>query len=853
MTNNQAELADDALSFDRVDARSLRVTVSEQSAGLSDDPDGPSRIYVENMSEGLATLSSAGVVLFANDRLGELLGCVAFDVVGRQMTDFLVSASQQDLVTATASANIETRLEVGLQRPDGGVVAVLAGISWAEVGNERLARVTFAELTAEHGMRRETRVGQQRFEALYMGAPVPAYTWQVGPLGLVLVDRNEAAGQVTDGTADYPLHTAATTFYADDPGLLADLVRCVRDRVVVERAMASSGSSLTSPRAGHEQHLHVTMVPVPPDLVVVHTQDVTERWVAERELRTSEERYRTIVENAQEGISIVDEHGIFTFANRRTAELLGYEASELTGMEATVLTGIPFGSAGSADVSSTPSTQYEVTAIRPDGTTIELLVSTAPILQADTGDAGSLCMIADISGLRHAEQELAYWGMHDPLTGLPNRILLTDRIDQALARDRRHAGMVAALFCDLDGFKEVNDSYGHHVGDEVLKAVADRLRGAVRPDDTVSRLGGDEFVCLCESVFDESGALGVASRVLEAVSRPMEIAGHVLELSVSVGIAFATGEDAAELLRNADAAMYLAKQRGCNRAELFDEHLRQLAAQRLGMIADLRHAGERGELRLHYQPVFSLDGELLLGVEALVRWQHPENGLLYPDTFVPAAESANLIGDIGSWVLRNACRQASTWVHRNGAGEPLHMAVNVSARQLAQGSGFVQLVADALADSGIDPGALVLEVTESAVMDDAEATLSILRQLKRLGVRLAIDDFGTGYSSLVYLKRFPVDQLKVDRSFVAGLGTDPDDSAIVASVVSLARAVGVVAIAEGVETREQLAALQKLGCELGQGYLWSRGLPASDIDIVLGRGGFPTQPLEAISRDGGLR
>jgi EAL domain-containing protein (putative c-di-GMP-specific phosphodiesterase class I) len=321
------------------------------------------------------------------------------------------------------------------------------------------------------------------------------------------------------------------------------------------------------------------------------------------------------------------------------------------------------------------------------------------------------------------------------------------------------------------------------------------------------------------------------------------------ELYVSVGVAFASSGDSGELLRNADAAMYLAKQRGRNRAELFDEKLRQAAADRLSLLADLRHAVTRGELRLHYQPVFSLRGEHFLGVEALVRWQHPCRGLLFPDAFIPAAESANLIGDIGAWVLQTACRQAAAWAHAGAGGAPLHMAVNVSAKQLAHGSGLVPLVAAALRDARIDPATLVLEVTESAVMDDAEATLAILTELKGLGVKLAIDDFGTGYSSLVYLKRFPVDQLKVDRSFVSGLGTDSDDAAIVASVVGLARAVGIVAIAEGVETAGQLAALQRLGCTWGQGYLWSRPVPAEELDQVIRSGGFPrltpgpTQPL----------
>jgi diguanylate cyclase (GGDEF)-like protein/PAS domain S-box-containing protein len=802
--------------------------------------DRPYRIFVENMQEGAATLSAARVILFANSRLGELLGCPASSLVSQRLTDFISESSAPDLLAAIGADALGTTLELSLARPDGGEVAVLVGVSPLDVEGERLTCLTFTDLTAEHRLLSEVRASQQRFEALYKGAPVPAYTWQDGPTGLVLIDYNDAADAMTGGALAGSLGTTASSYYESDLDLLVDLAHCLTEQAVMERATSSP-----------DRDLHITMVPVPPDLVVVHAQDITERSVAERALRESEERYRSIVENSQEGISIVDARGDFAFANLRTADLLGRDVESLTGMRAESLVGsrrgqIAGGDGISGSISSaraSESTQYEISVIRPDNTSIELLISTAPIVLSGSGEAGTLCMMTDVSGLRQAEEELAHWALHDALTGLPNRILLVDRIDQAFGRASRRPNTVAALFCDLDGFKEINDSFGHHIGDQVLSLVAARLREAVRPADTVARIGGDEFVILCEGMNDESVAFGIAARVLSSIAEEFDLAGHTMALSVSVGVAFARNDNSAELLGNADAAMYLAKQRGRNRAELFDEQLRKVASERISLIADLRHAVARDELRVHYQPIFTLDGEELLGVEALVRWQHPERGLLFPDAFIPAAESANLIGEIGAWVLKAACRQAARWGHSGADGLPLHMAVNVSARQLAQGSGLVELVADELNDSGIDPSSLVLEVTESVVMDNAEATLSLLNQLKKLGVRLAIDDFGTGYSSLIYLKRFPVDMLKVDRAFVSGLGSDSDDSAIVASVVSLARSVGIVAIAEGVETAEQLAALQDLGCGCGQGYLWSRPLPAEELEQMMQLGAFriPTQ------------
>ena len=805
--------------------------------------DRPYRMFVENMQEGAATLSATQLILFANPRLGALLGCPTSELVSRQLTDFVSERSASGLLTAINSDDHGTTLELRLARPDGGEVAVLVGVSSLDVEGERLTCLTFTDLTAEHGLLNEVRSSQQRFEALYKGAPVPAYTWQDSRDGLVLINYNDAAHAITGGAVASALGTNAHSYYADDLDLLVDLAQCLTDQVVKERTT----SSLTA-GAGSERHLQVTMVPVPPDLVVVHTQDITERWVAERGLRDSEERYRSIVENAQEGISIIDAQGLFTFANLRTATLLGRDVNSLTGMTAKDLVGPRRSPA--ADPSGGESTQYEISVIRPDHSTIELLISTAPIVLAGSEEPGTLCMMSDVSGLRHAEEELAHWALHDSLTGLPNRVLLVDRIDQAFSRASRAPGSVAALFCDLDGFKEINDSFGHHVGDEVLSVVAARLRTAVRPADTVARIGGDEFVILCEGLEDESIAFGIAARVLSSVAEEFTVGGHVIALSVSIGVAFARNDVSAELLGNADAAMYLAKQRGRNRTELFDEQLRKVASERISLIADLRHAVARDELRVHYQPIFALSGEELLGVEALVRWQHPVRGLLAPDVFIPAAESANLIGEIGAWVLAAACRQAARWAHCGPGGQPLHMAVNVSARQLAQGSSLVELVADELQSSKIDPSTLVLEVTESVVMDNAEATLSLLNQLKALGVKLAIDDFGTGYSSLIYLKRFPVDQLKVDRTFVGGLGENSDDAAIVASVVGLARAVGIVAIAEGVETSEQLATLQGLGCGCGQGYLWSRPLPAEELEEMMQIGAFqiPTQRSSTAGR-----
>jgi len=392
--------------------------------------------------------------------------------------------------------------------------------------------------------------------------------------------------------------------------------------------------------------------------------------------------------------------------------------------------------------------------------------------------------------------------------------------------------MVALLFCDVDGFKNVNDEYGHRTGDELLRIIASRLTSVVRPEDTVARIGGDEFVVLIDSAVSVDDIAAVAARMRAAVSEPIAAGPAHFDISMSIGIAVSIAGDPATtpeaLLHDADEAMYKAKRRGPNIIELFDEDLRVAASSRLCVLTEIRHAAPRGELRLYYQPVLKLDDETPVGVEALLRWQHPRRGLVPPDDFIPVAESSGLMPAIGIWVVGEACRQAAIWARADPTAHQ-QMAVNVSGRQLTQGSGLIEAVRDALDLSRIDPALLVLEVTESALMADAEAALEVVNELKSFGVGIAIDDFGTGYSSLLYLKRFPVDILKIDRSFVLGLVLEHDDRAIVQSIIELAHAFGITTVAEGVESHEQLRILQDMGCTFGQGWLWSPAVPALEL------------------------
>jgi diguanylate cyclase (GGDEF)-like protein len=443
--------------------------------------------------------------------------------------------------------------------------------------------------------------------------------------------------------------------------------------------------------------------------------------------------------------------------------------------------------------------------------------------------------VQDITESKRHEAQLGYLATHDSLTGLPNRILLTDRLRQATAYAQRQQRRVAVVFVDLDRFKFINDSLGHAIGDKVLQAIAKRLRECVRESDTVARLGGDEFVLVLNDQNTDDVLFQTVKRIVPSVARPLALADHEIAITCSLGIAIypQDGADADTLLRHADIAMYRAKTEGRDRFEFFTAEMTTAIAKRVAMESGMRHALERGEFRLHYQPQVDLATGAIVGVEALIRWQHPEYGMVPPGDFIPLAEETGLISPIGEWVLRAACAQAKAW-HEQGL-PPLPIAVNLSARQFAHPHA-VEIVAGILRETGLPPRYLELELTESVSMDHPEKTIVLLRRFREMGVRVTIDDFGTGYSNLNYLKHFPVDRLKLDRSFTHGMARDPHDLAICRAVIAMAHSLGMRVIAEGVETPAQLALLHGAGSDEIQGYLFSRPLEADALAVLLREG-----------------
>ena len=562
--------------------------------------------------------------------------------------------------------------------------------------------------------------------------------------------------------------------------------------------------------------------------------DITDIRVAEEGRSTAEEILRQGFEHSAVGMLVSDRDGRTTTVNaaylevagRTAAELIGAQGSEWVHPDDVEVTAAPRAAMLRGEL-DTYALEHRVR--RPDGT-VRWVHKTVSLIRGSDGEpAFFLGQVQDVTDRKRVESELAHQAFHDPLTALPNRALLTDRITQALARSDRSSGAVTALFLDVDQFKVVNDSIGHAAGDELLVLVAQRLQAVVRPGDTLARFGGDEFVIVCDGVAEgDVELLGV--RVAEAVRAPFALDGREVTVTVSAGIASAgPGADAESLLRDADSAMYRAKERGRNCVVVFDDAMHRRATERLDTELQLRHALGRGELVVHYQPLLELSTGRVTGVEALVRWQHPVRGLLTPSVFMELAESTGLVVGIGEWVLEAALAQVQRWRSTLPGAEGLTVAVNLSARQVAE-PGLCDLVRRVLVGTGIEPSAVHLEMTESVVMNDGAVYVEVLTELRALGVGISVDDFGTGYSSLSYLKRLPVDTLKVDRSFVDGLGgTDPHDRSIVVAVLSLASALGLDVVAEGVETEAQLGELTALGVRSAQGFLWMRPSPAEEV------------------------
>ena len=740
---------------------------------------------------------------------------------------FMVNSVLVALVMAAAGANFRTLLFDGLDMRfmldcGGLIVAVptalaVASVSWA-LPFAVLPLIVLRQMLAGHF---EARRDHLRLEGLFEAT-----------LGInATMGTEETRSAILDSAREL-LRCSDATLGEGSPGNELSTALAVAD---VPLTLAVSGRSRTEPFDSADQVLLDA-------LAAVGTTALTNAELYQQG-RVQRDRLSAITSSLGEGVCAVNRSGQVTFANPAAARMLGWQnADDLREHDLEAVLDVGFRApsfiaapAMRAMAKADTITNYDTRFTRVDGSMFHVTFTVSPII-SDATVKGAVLVFRDITERKEFEEQLARHAFHDALTGLPNRRLFLDHLDHALRRSTRNDEQHAVLFADVDRFKIINDSLGHHAGDQLLMAIADKLRAAIRPGDVLARFGGDEFTLLLEGVATPEDSIACAQRIMDRMREPITLPdGHEIVATVSIGIALTSNDKSRDdVLHDADVAMYQAKAKGRGgNFEVFDvSAMGTRSAERIDMEASLRRALDREELVVYYQPLCDLSDGSVVGTEALVRWQHPTRGLLAPAHFIGLAEDTGLILPLGRAVLIQACRQARQW--REQYGVELSMAVNLSARQFAQAN-LVEDIEEIVTSTGVDPAQICLEITESLAMEDAEHTAQVLAQLKSLGVKVAIDDFGTGYSALGYLASFPVDVVKVDRSFVDKVDIDPVKSAIVSAVINLSQAIGTTTVVEGIETKEELEHLRSLGCTRAQGYFFAKPMPADEMSKLLAK------------------
>ena len=788
----------------------------------------------EAAPDAIVVADAEGRIALVNARAETLFGYAREEMVG-QPVELLLPADLRARHTgyrAGYQADPHTRpmgsgLDVHARHKDGRAFPVEISLSPVDTEGERLVTAVIRDITARQA--REKRHAEDHFRALVQHASdIITIADAAGTISYVspAVARvlGEAPEDLTGRSAFALLHPddvaplrAVLAAVLDCPGATATTDLRARHRDGSWRQLEASATNL----------LHDPAVRG----LVINARDVTERARAAAALRASEERFRATFEQAAVGLAHLALDGRWLRVNRKLCAIVGYGPDDLRGLTVYDLLHPEDRPADGAEgyrlvAGELPSYDQEKRLIRKDGTPVWVCF-TVSLARTPTGDPVHLIVvIEDITGRKAVEEALRHQALHDALTGLPNRTLLLDRLEQALRSAQRDGRPLALLLLDLDRFKEVNDTFGHPAGDRLLRQVGRRLRRVVRAADTVARLGGDEFAVLL-SAADTGGATAVAEKIRRALEAPVGRGGSRVSAAASIGIALypAHGTEATTLLQHADVAMYVAKRTG-GAAAVYDPTQDISTPNRLALLADLRGAIARDELVLHYQPKVDLATGRVARVEALVRWQHPRRGLLPPAQFIPLAEQTGLMGPLTLWVLGEALRQCARW---RRAGLALGVNVNLSMANLHDPA-LPEAVAGLLQAHGVAPADLRLEVTESAMAADMTRTIATLERLATLGVHIAVDDYGTGYSSLAYLKRLPVDELKIDKGFVRHLATDETDATIVRSTIGLGHNLGLRVVAEGVEDHATLELLRVMGADAVQGYYVSRPLPPDDLE-----------------------
>jgi diguanylate cyclase (GGDEF)-like protein/PAS domain S-box-containing protein len=800
------------------------------------------RMLFERNLAGVYRNTIEGRILDCNDAMARILGFSSREELMQQSAAELYQepSHRVDFIAELRRERMMTSREISLRRKDGSPCWLIESVHLID-GDPQILEGTVIDITDRKLAENALRESEERYRLLVERMRE----------GLVQSSNNGVLEFVNDRFCEMVGYTREELIGLKGDLLLAypEDIELMREKSRLRmRHIADQYVIRIRRKDGTVVWLEIGGAPVVDAAgnvvgsIGVHN-DVTERRMAEEALRESEARYRLMAENSTDMISRTSTRGIILYASDASRRLLGYEPSELIGRsfydfifevdreEVRYLSSL---------IHESGPTTFAYRVEKKDGSLVWFETTSRSVRDALSGKIREIVGVSrDVTERKRVEEQIEYQAYHDALTGLPNRRLFRDRLTVALAHARRMKHPLAVMFLDLDRFKVVNDTLGHSIGDELLKAIAARLQASLREEDSVARMGGDEFTVLLADLKTPDAAAKIAQKVLDTVALPLQIEGTELFITTSIGIALfpSDGDSAEELLANADHAMYRAKDAGRNSYQMFTPAMNSRALERLSLENDLRHALDRGELELHYQPQINIASGRVTGVEALLRWNRPGFGLVGPKDFIPIAEETRLIVPIGEWVLREACRQAREWQGDRASG--FRMAVNLSARQF-QHSDLPQVIAAALEHSGLTPSDLELEITESLAMQNTSRTIATLHRLREMGVQIAIDDFGTGHSSLNYLRSFPIDSVKIDQEFVQEIEASAPDRAIVSAVIGMARGLRLRVTAEGVETPEQLQFLREQGCEEVQGFLFGEPVPATAFQPA--RRGEPTMP-----------
>jgi diguanylate cyclase (GGDEF)-like protein/PAS domain S-box-containing protein len=795
---------------------------------------------------GLAHLDGHGTFLRVNRKMSEMLGYSEAELIGHPLAKIFhpeeIAILEAVPHAAAVSGNAPGSREQRYVRKDGTTLWARRSTVFIrdEQGEAKYALTAIEDVSQYHANQETLRTLNESLRAIVENSPLAIYS--ITPGGIVTL-WNPAAERLFGLKEVEVLGRPSPLAIAD----LAETTLDIRRRVLAGETV----HNVEIEHARGERRTSISLSAAPLKSgdgkiigVLVTCADITGLKTVERALEASEARFRALSESAMDIVTVIDADGVILYQSPSVRHLLGVDPESMIGLnqfdiihrEDSLVVRERFKELISRGMLDRP---VEFRVRHSDGTwrTLESIGKNCLDVPAIRG---IIVNTRDVSERRAIQQRIQHLAYHDALTSLPNRSLLQDRVAQAISRADRSGKRLAVMFIDIDNFKNINDTLGHDVGDELLREVARRLSASVRGHDTIARQGGDEFIVLLEELEGQAGAARVAQKILDALRSAFDVGGTKQHVSGSIGIALFPddGKDSQTLLKNADTAMFHSKAQGKNTYHFFTSNMNIAVKRRAMLESSLRAAVKDGDFLLHYQPQVDLTTGRVVAVEALVRWNNQAGGIVMPGDFIPLAEETGLINEIGEWVLREGCMQARRWQAEGIA--PERVAINLSARQLGD-AGFLGMVQRVLKETGLDPGCLELEITESQVMKQAEGSIKLLNELADMGIHLAVDDFGTGYSSLSYLKRLPITKLKIDQSFVRDITVDPNDTAIVVAIISMARSLDLEIIAEGIETVGQLNLLRAKGCGIGQGYFFSMPLGSDALEPVLKRGSIAAE------------